>query len=214
MNGIFDLAKYPGVGHRAAADQNPIAAGFAKAIERLLNRGDVTTAGNRRAHILFDRANQIPIGLPAVALFFRAAMQGDVLSSACFGELCGFDCIYRVIVITGADLYGQGNRDGPFDLFENHFKPRIVFQQSRSAAVLYNFWGRAATVHVQNICADFFGHLRCHTHPFGLTAENLNRKGPLVFVETHLAFRFRIVARKTFDRNELRHSQTDAADLL
>jgi hypothetical protein len=41
---IFDLAKDPGVGHRAAANQNSVAAGIAKAIESLLNCGHVAAA--------------------------------------------------------------------------------------------------------------------------------------------------------------------------
>src|SRR5215468_5529610 len=38
MHCIFDLPKYPRIGHGAATDQNAVAACFAKAIERMLNR--------------------------------------------------------------------------------------------------------------------------------------------------------------------------------
>src|SRR5205807_10051934 len=54
MHRILNLTKDPRVCHRAAADQDSIAAGFAKAIERLLDRADIAAAGNWNADDLLD----------------------------------------------------------------------------------------------------------------------------------------------------------------
>src|SRR5215471_15930409 len=47
-----------------------------------------------------------------------------------------------------------------------------------------------SAVNIQNICADFFGHLCRHPHALGLTTENLHRKGPPFLLKPHLAFDF------------------------
>src|SRR2546426_9108090 len=50
MDRIFNLPKDPRIRHRAAADQNSVAARFAKTIERLLNPGNVATPRNWDLH--------------------------------------------------------------------------------------------------------------------------------------------------------------------
>src|SRR5205807_5622620 len=54
MHRILNLTKDPWVSHRATADQNSVAASFAKAIERLLDRINVAAAGNWNADDLLD----------------------------------------------------------------------------------------------------------------------------------------------------------------
>src|SRR2546425_9858524 len=80
--------------------------------------------------------------------------------------------------------------------------------------MLHDFWRRTTAIHIQNVRADFFGHLCSHAHALMLAAENLHRERALVFVKAHLPLRFRIVAREAFDRNELGNSQTNAAALF
>ena len=84
MQRVFDLTKDPRVGHRAAADQNSIASGFAKAIERLLNRVHIAAAGNGNADDFLDLFHQVPVRQPAITLLFRAAVQRDVLEAAVY----------------------------------------------------------------------------------------------------------------------------------
>ena len=75
----------------------------------------------------------------------------------------------------------------------------MVFQQSRSAAVLHNFRRRTAAVDVEDVGANFFRHLGRHAHALRLAAKNLHRKRPLVRIKPHLPFRFWIAARQAFD---------------
>src|SRR5438128_2486362 len=80
--------------------------------------------------------------------------------------------------------------------------------------MLYNFRGRTAAVHVENVRANFFSHLGGHAHPLRLSAKNLHREWSLVLIEAHLPFRFWIVPRQAFDGNEFGNSQPDTAALL
>ena len=127
VHSIFNLPKNPRIRHRSPTDQDAIASGFPKTIERLLDRGDVAAAGNGHLHHFLDLLHQIPIRQSAIALLLRAAVQGNMFSPATFGQLRGLDCIDRVIVKAGANLYGQGNRDGLLNLREDGFQSRIVF---------------------------------------------------------------------------------------
>ena len=111
MHGIFNLTEDPRIRHRSTTDQHAITSGFPETIECLLNRGDVAAAGNRHLHNFLDLLHQIPIRQSAIALFFRAAVQSNMFSAAIFGKFRSLDCIDRVIVKAGANLYGQGNRD-------------------------------------------------------------------------------------------------------
>ena len=70
--------------------------------------------------------------------------------------------------------------------------------------MLHDFRRRAAAVHVENVGADFLGHLGRQGHAFRLATEDLDGERPFVFVKTHLAFRLGIVSRETFDRDEFR----------
>ena len=83
-----------------------------------------------------------------------------------------------------------------------------------AAAVLHHFGGGAAAVYIQDVGADLFGHLRGHAHALRLAAKDLHCKRALVLIKAHLPFRFRIVAREAFHRNEFGNSQTDAAALF
>ena len=80
--------------------------------------------------------------------------------------------------------------------------------------MLHDFWRRTPAIHIQNVRANFFGHLCSHAHALRLAAKDLHRKRALVFIKAHLPFRFRIVAREAFHRNEFGNSQTDAAALF
>src|ERR1700730_17678222 len=80
VNFVFDLAKDPGVGHRSATNQQAVAAGFAKTIERLFDSRDITATRDWNAHCFFDLLYEIPIRQAAIALFFRATVQSNVLS--------------------------------------------------------------------------------------------------------------------------------------
>src|SRR5688500_17688196 len=90
----------------------------------------------------------------------------------------------------------------------------MIFQESRPAPMLHNFRSRTATVDIQNVSANLLSHFRCHAHAFGLSPEDLNSKGPFVFIETHLPFRFWIVASQAFNGNEFGNGETYAAALL
>jgi len=138
-------------------------------------------------------------------------VQRDVFDAAVFRELRSVDRVDRVIVKARADLHRERNRDHFLDLFQDRFQATVVFQQTRPAAVLDDFRRRTTTVHVENISANFLGHLGGHAHSFRLPAEDLHRKRPLVFVEPHLPFRLWIVAREPFDRDEFRNRQADTA---
>ena len=208
------MAKDPWIGHRAAANQDSIAAGLAKASERLFDRRHITAARDGHAHIFLDRAHQIPIREAAIALLLRAAMQGDVLDAAGLGQLRGLDGIDRAVRVSGANFDRQRNRNRFLDLFENRFQSRQIAQQPRATAVLHDFRRRTAAVYIENIRADFFGHLGGHAHALRLPAENLNRKRALVPVEAHLAFRFWIISRQAFDRDEFGNRKTNAAAAL
>ena len=213
-NGVFNLAKDPRIGHRAAANQDSIAAGLAKSSERLFDRSHIAAPRDRHAHVFLDRAHQIPIREAAIALLFRAAMQGDVLDATGFREFCGLDGIDRAVRVAGANLDRQRNRNRFLDLFQNRFQSRQIAQQSRATAVLHDFRRRAAAVYIQNIRSDFLGHLGGHAHALRLRAEDLHRKRALVLIETHLAFRFWIITRQAFDRDEFGNSQANAAPPL
>ena len=134
---------------------------------------------------LFD---QVPIRQTSIALLFRAAMQGDVFRAAVCSELCRFYRINGVIVKAGANLDRHRNRNSPFDFFQDSLQPLVIFQQSRSTAVLYNLRRGTAAIHVENVCANFFGQFGGHAHAFRLAAKNLHRERPLVFIKAHLPF--------------------------
>src|SRR5262249_24101905 len=70
---------------------------------------------------------------------------------------------------------------------------------------------RTTAIHVEYVRADFLRHPGGHCHALRLTTKDLHRKRPLIFVEAHLPFRLRIVARQTLNRNELRNRQTNTA---
>ena len=80
--------------------------------------------------------------------------------------------------------------------------------------MLHDFWRRTPAIHVQDVRADFFGHLCRQAHALMLAAEDLHRKRALVFVKAHLSFRFWIAAREAFHRNEFGNRETDAAALF
>ena len=115
-------------------------------------------------------------------------MQRDVLGAASLGQPGGLDSVDCVIVKAGANLNGHWNRDGLFDLLENRFQPRMILEQTRSAAVLHHFRRGTAAVHVQDVGPDFLGHLGGHAHPLRLAAEDLHGERAFVFIEAHLAF--------------------------
>src|ERR1051326_1375999 len=202
VNRVFDLTKDPWIGHGAPADQDSIATGFLKPRECLIDSSHIAATGNRHTDGLFDLHHQVPICKPAIALFFGAAMKRDVLDAAGFGQFGSVDRVDGAVRISGADFYCQWDRDRLFDFFKDRFQPWQIAQQSRSTTVLYDFRRGTTAVYVENDRADLFGHLRGHTHALSLAAENLHGERALVFIETHLPFRFRIVAGETFDRDE------------
>jgi hypothetical protein len=52
------------------------------------------------------------------------------------------------------------------------------------------FGAGTAAVHVENVGADFLRHLGGHAHAFRLSAKDLHRKRPLVFVKRICRFDF------------------------
>src|SRR4029453_18183609 len=101
-------------------------------------------------------------------------MKRYVLHATCLGELCRFEGIDIVIVVTGPNLYRQRNRDRFLNLFENRFQTRIVTEQPRTAAVLYHLGGGATAIDFQNIGSKLFSRFRRHPHSLRLATKNLD----------------------------------------
>jgi hypothetical protein len=74
LHRVFNLPKDPGVGHRAAPNQDTVTSCVAKPIEGLLNRSYVAAAGNGHAYNFLNLFHQFPVRQSAIALFFRASM--------------------------------------------------------------------------------------------------------------------------------------------
>ena len=138
-------------------------------------------------------------------------MQSDVFHAAIFRDLGSFNSIDRAICIAGANLDREWYGNRFLDLFKDRLQPWQVAQQRRAASMLDYFRSGATAIDVENICADFFSHFGGQAHAFRLGAKNLNSKRSLGFIKAHLPFRFWIVAGETFNGNEFRNRQTDAA---
>src|SRR5215471_18427880 len=82
------LAEYPGVGDGAAADHDAVNAGLAESGDGLVSRGNVAAANDRYRDGLLDLADYVPVGVPAVALDARAAVNGHHRSSGALDYLC------------------------------------------------------------------------------------------------------------------------------
>src|SRR5215213_11886513 len=106
VHGIFDLTKDPRVRHGAAANQHTVATRFSKLVESACNRCDVTTAGHRHTHSLFNLFDEIPVSKTAIALLLCATVQCDMLDATIFSKPRSLNCIDCVIVEAGADLHG------------------------------------------------------------------------------------------------------------
>src|SRR5262249_19346443 len=135
VHSVLDLAKDPGVGHRAAANQHAVAAGLTKASERAFNGRHIAAARHGHFHYFFYLPHQVPVGKTTITLFLRASMQRDVLSAASLSQFRGLDGVDRVVVIAGANLDSERDRDRLFYFLENGLESRIILQQPRSTAV-------------------------------------------------------------------------------
>src|SRR5260370_13803298 len=89
VQGIFDLAKDPGIGHCPTSNQNAITACLIKPGEGSFDGGHVATTGNWNTDGPLDFLDQIPFRDPTISLFLSLAMQRDMLGPAPFRNIRG-----------------------------------------------------------------------------------------------------------------------------
>ncbi len=169
----MNLAEDPRVRGGGAADHDAVAAGVLEHAHGVFGAEDVAVAhyGNRDG--LLEGGDQVPVGVPGVALRASAAVQRDALQADVFGDAADLAADDVVVVPAGAELAGERDRDGAAHLAEDLRNQGQVAQQTGAAVALDDLLHRAAEVHVDAVEAKILDHASGVGQDLGLGAEKL-----------------------------------------
>ena len=201
---MADFFKYPRPAVSGAADHDAVDVVAFECRRSLFRRVDVAVADDRDMHsrVAFYLADQRPVGLAAVKLRPRPAVdrqRGDSRVLQPFGDL---DDVFRVFVPAeaGFDGYRQAYR---FDDPPRHFDHlRHVAHHAAAGSARGNLAYRAAEIDVDQIGPCRLGDPRRLDHRFDLVAVELDAHRAFVVVSAEFGDRFGRVADQSVARYE------------
>ena len=159
----------------AAADHDGLASRFRHHSCRRRAVDDVPIADDRNRYGLDNRLDFLPIGLAAVKLIPRPAVDGNGSGTGIFSPFCQFRRHEGSIIPARAHLDGDGNGHGLYDGAYNFFGQGQILHQRRTVAIFDDLLYRAAHIDVDDIGAGFFDDSSRLGHDFRIRTENLHR---------------------------------------
>ena len=143
-----DLGDEPRPAIAAAANHDPVGAGFRQGPVDLFQARDIAIDDDRDRNCLLDRADKAPIGLPGVKLTARAAVHRDHADAAGFGDFGESRRVAVIVVPARAHLEGDRQIDGLNRGFEDARGMQFVAHQGRAGMAVDDLFDRAAEIDV------------------------------------------------------------------
>ena len=168
--------------------------------------------GNRQA--VRDLGDEIPVGVPAVALRRGAAVDGDGGGAGVLHHLRERRRVPLVVIPAGAHLHGHGNFHGARHRGNHRRGVRGLAHQAAAGVVLRDLRHRAAHVDVHDVGAHALDDLRRRSHRCRVAAEDLDRDRPLWLRELGVLERAIDAAHEPFRAHHLGDDEAAAAVTL
>ena len=145
----------------------------------MLRLDAVSAAEHRDRELVGNPRHEIPVGPAAVALRRRPPMDGDGGRTRVLDHLRQGRRVYLGIVPAGPHLHRHRNFHRFGHRGNHRGRVRRLAHQAAAGMVLRNLGHRTAHVDVHDVGAHAFDDLRRRRHLVGISAEDLDRDGPL-----------------------------------
>ena len=173
------LRQYPRVAQHAAAHQHAADA-RPQPLRDLLGFHAVPAPEHRDVQIIGDARHQIPVGQPGVGLFRRPAVNRHRRGARVLHAARQVRSVAGRVVPARAHLHRDGNPNGAGHGGDDARRVLRLAHQAAARVVLGDLADGAPHVHVHDVGAHAFDHLRGRGHLLGIAAEDLDRNRALL----------------------------------